>query len=48
MFHGVGNVILFHRVIGPRLMGMAPDEEAIKAAMPKAHTVFNELARLLS
>jgi len=47
LFHGVGNVIIFHRVIGQRLMGMAPDEEAIKAAMPKAQTVFNELARLL-
>ena len=47
LFHGVGNVIIFHRVIGPRLMGLAPDEEAIKAAMPKAHTVFDELARLL-
>ena len=47
LFHGVGNVIIFHRVIAPRLMGIAPDEEAIKAAMPKAHTVFNELARLL-
>jgi glutathione S-transferase len=47
LFHGVGNVIIFHRVIGPRLLGLAPDEEAIKAAMPKAHTVFDELARLL-
>jgi glutathione S-transferase len=47
LFHGVGNVIIFHRVIAPRLMGMAPDEEAIKAAMPKAHAVFDELARLL-
>ena len=47
LFHGVGNVIIFHRVIAPRLMGLAPDEEAIKAAMPKAHAVFNELARLL-
>ena len=47
LFNGVGNVIIFHRVIAPRLMGMAPDEEAIKAATPKAHTVFNELARLL-
>lgn len=48
LFQGVGNVIIFQRVIGPRLMGKAPDEEAIKAAMPKAHTVFNELARLLA
>src|ERR1700761_4660657 len=47
LFQGVGNVVIFHRVIAPRLMGMAPDEEAIKAAMPKAQTVFNELARLL-
>jgi glutathione S-transferase len=28
-------------------MGRAPDEAAIAEAMPKAHTVFNELARLL-
>jgi len=47
LFHGVGNVIIFHRVIGPRLMGTAPDEAAIEAAMPKARTVFSELARLL-
>src|SRR5882757_5816994 len=47
LFHGVGNVIIFHRVIAPRLMGRAPDEAAIEAAMPKAKTVFNELARLL-
>ena len=47
LFHGVGNVIIFHRVIGPQLMGLAPDEAAIEAAMPKARTVFTELARLL-
>lgn len=47
LFHGVGNVIIFHRVIAPRLMGKAPDEAAIEAAMPKAKVVFNELARLL-
>jgi glutathione S-transferase len=47
LFHGVGNVIIFHRVIGPRLMGLASDEAAIAAAMPKARTVFGELARLL-
>jgi glutathione S-transferase len=28
-------------------MGLEPDEAAIDAAMPKARTVFNELARLL-
>jgi glutathione S-transferase len=47
LFQGCGNVILFHRVVGPRVMGTTPDEDAIKAAMPRAHTVFGELARLL-
>jgi glutathione S-transferase len=47
LFQGVANVIIFHRVVGPRLMGLTPDEAAIEAAMPKAHTVFTELARLL-
>jgi glutathione S-transferase len=47
LFHDVGNVIVFQRVIGPRVMGRAPDEAAIAAAMPKALTVFKELAHLL-
>jgi glutathione S-transferase len=47
LFPGVANVIVFHRVVGPRLMGLKPDEAAIEAAMPKARTVFAELARLL-
>jgi glutathione S-transferase len=47
LFHGVGNVIIFHRIVAPQLMGLAADEAAIAAAMPKARTVFNELARLL-
>jgi glutathione S-transferase len=47
LFQGVNSVIGFHRVVGPRLMGLTPDEAAIAAAMPKAHTVCNELARLL-
>jgi glutathione S-transferase len=47
LFHGVGNVIIFHRVVGPRVMGLKPDEAAIEAAMPKARVVFTELARLL-
>ena len=47
LFHGVGNVIVFHRVIGPRVMGLPADEKAIEAAMPKARTVFSELSRLL-
>jgi glutathione S-transferase len=47
LFQGVANVIVFHRVVGPRVMGLAPDEAAIEAAMPKARAVFEELARLL-
>jgi glutathione S-transferase len=47
LFQGVANVIVFHRVVGPRVMGLEPDEAAIEAAMPKARQVFAELARLL-
>lgn len=47
LFQGVNNVIGFHRVVGPRLMGLVPDEGAISEAMPRAHVVFGELARLL-
>jgi glutathione S-transferase len=47
LFHGVSNVIGFHRVVGPRLLGLTPDEGAIAAAMPKAHAVCGELSRLL-
>lgn len=47
LFQGAGNVIVFQRVIGPRLLGLAADEDAIAAAMPRAHVVFTELARLL-
>jgi glutathione S-transferase len=47
LFHGVANVIVFNRVVGPRVMGLKPDEAAIEAAMPKARAVFEELVRLL-
>jgi glutathione S-transferase len=47
LFQGVSSVIAFQRVVGPRLMGLTPDEAAIAAAMPKAHTVFDQLAREL-
>ena len=47
LFQGVCNVIGFHRVVAPRLMGALPDEAAIAAAMPKARIVVAELARLL-
>jgi glutathione S-transferase len=47
LFQGVGNVIGFHRIIRPRFMGLPADEAAIEAAMPRAQTVFAELARIL-
>ncbi len=47
LFQGVGNVIGFQRVVGPKLMGLTPDEAAIAAAMPRAHAVFDQLAREL-
>ncbi|MDQ0465773.1 glutathione S-transferase [Caulobacter ginsengisoli] len=47
LFQGVNNVIGFQRVIGPRLMGLTPDEAAIAEAMPRAQAVFAELSRAL-
>jgi glutathione S-transferase len=47
LFQGVNTVIGWHRVVGPRVMGLTPDESACAAVMPKAHAVCNELARLL-
>jgi glutathione S-transferase len=47
LFQGCGAVIAFQRIVGPRLMGLAPDEAAIEAAMPRGHQVFSELGRLL-
>lgn len=47
VFHGVGNVIGFQRIVAPRVMGVKPDEAAIAAAMPKARFVFDGLAAQL-
>ena len=47
VFQGCGNVIGFQRVVGPKVMGLTPDEAAIAAAMPHARRVFDELSRLL-
>jgi len=47
LFQGVNNVIGFHRIVAPKLLGRVPDESAIAAAMPRAHTVVAELSRLL-
>jgi glutathione S-transferase len=48
LFQKVGAVIVFNRIVGPRLMGLKPDEAAIEAAMPMARTCINELGRLLA
>jgi glutathione S-transferase len=47
LFQGVGNVIGFHRIVAPRLLGQAPDETAIRNCMGAGHRVMSELARLL-
>ena len=47
VFHGVGNVIAFQRIVAPRVMGARPDEAAIAAALPRARFVFDGLAALL-
>jgi glutathione S-transferase len=47
LFQGVASVIGFQRIVGPRLLGTAPDEAAIAAAMPRAHQVIDALARQL-
>ncbi|CAN5235742.1 glutathione S-transferase family protein [soil metagenome] len=47
VFQGVASVIVFQRVIGPRVLGMTTDEAVIAEVMPKAQTVFTELDRLL-
>jgi glutathione S-transferase len=47
LFQGVSNVIVAQRVIFPAIFGLAPDEAVIAAAMPQAHVVFDELARIL-
>jgi glutathione S-transferase len=48
LFSGVSNVIGLHRIVGPRLLGLQPDEAAIAEAMPRAQVVFAELSRLLA
>lgn len=47
LFQGCASVIAFHRVVAPRILGLAPDEAAIAAALPAGRKVFAELSRLL-
>ena len=47
LFPNCANVIVFHRVVGPALLGTTPDLAAIAEAMPRAHLVFEQLSRQL-
>jgi glutathione S-transferase len=46
-FPKVAAAIVFNRIVGPVLMGIAPNEAAIADAMPVARTCIAELSRLL-
>ncbi len=47
LFQGVSNTIGFQRIVGPRVLGLTPDEAVIAEAMPRARVVMDELARQL-
>jgi len=48
LFQGCANVIAFQRIVGPRLLGLEPDLDAIAAAMPRADIVFAQVSRFLA
>jgi glutathione S-transferase len=43
----IGGTILYNRVLVPRLLGGAPDEPAITAALPRARLCLSEIDRLM-
>ena len=43
----IGGTILYNRVLVPRLLGGAPDEAAIAAALPRARLCLAEIDRLM-
>lgn len=47
LFQGVANIIVFQRIVLPRLLGGSADEALVASAMPQAATVIEEIARLL-
>jgi glutathione S-transferase len=47
LFPQVARIIVFHRIVGPALLGTTPDESAIAGAVPDANLCLNELNRLL-
>jgi glutathione S-transferase len=47
LFPQVARIIVFHRIMGPALMGRTPDEAVIASAVPDAERCLNEINRLL-
>lgn len=47
LFPMVARIIVFHRIVGPLLLGTTQDEAAIAAAIPDARQCLGELNRLL-
>jgi glutathione S-transferase len=47
LFPKVAAVVVFNRIVGPALMGIKPNEEAIEAALPDARLCLGELERLM-
>jgi glutathione S-transferase len=47
LFQGWAAVVVFQRIVGPRLLGMTTDEAAVAEAALRGPTVVRELTRLL-
>lgn len=47
LFQGWAAVVVFQRIVGPRLLGMTADEAAVAEAAPRGQTVVRELCRTL-
>lgn len=47
LFQGCSDVIAFQRIVGPLLLGLEPNLQAIEQALPRAHLVFQQISQLL-
>jgi glutathione S-transferase len=47
LFPQAARIIVFHRIFGPVLLGIVPDEAAVAGAVPDAELCLGELNRLL-
>lgn len=48
LFPESARIVVFHRVVGPAIVpGFEADDAVVAAAMPRSHTIFAELSRLL-